>query len=173
MENLLNKIRTVPDFPKDGIMFKDITPLLLDPKSIRNLIRYFEIRYKGRKIDKIAAVESRGFIIGAMLAQSLGKGFIPIRKPNKLPFETERIEYALEYGTDGLEIHKDSIKPGERILLVDDVLATGGTAKAAAQLIERLGGDLIEIAFMLSINNLNGKNQIKEYDSFTLLEFEE
>ena len=173
MENLINKIRTVPDFPKDGIMFKDITPLLLDPKSIRNLIRYFEIRYKGRKIDKIAAVESRGFIIGAMLAQSLGKGFIPIRKPNKLPFETERIEYTLEYGTDGLEIHKDSIKPGERILLVDDVLATGGTAKAAAQLIERLGGDLIEIAFMLSINNLNGKNQIKEYDSFTLLEFEE
>ena len=173
MENLINKIRTVPDFPKEGISFKDITPLLLDPKSIKNLIRYFEIRYKGRKIDKIAAVESRGFIIGAMLAQSLGKGFIPIRKPNKLPFETERIEYALEYGTDGLEIHKDSIKPGERILLVDDVLATGGTAKAAAQLVERLGGDLIEIAFMLSINKLEGKKQIKEYDSFTLLEFEE
>ncbi|MBT3323879.1 adenine phosphoribosyltransferase [archaeon] len=173
MENLINKIRTVPDFPKEGINFKDITPLLLDPKSIRNLIRYFEIRYKGRKIDKIAAVESRGFIIGAMLAQTLGKGFIPIRKPNKLPFETERIEYSLEYGTDGLEIHKDSIKPGERILLVDDVLATGGTAKAAAQLVERLGGDLIEIAFMLSINKLNGKDQIKEYDSFTLLEFEE
>ena len=160
MENLINKIRTVPDFPKEGINFKDITPLLLDPKSIRNLIRYFEIRYKGRKIDKIAAVESRGFIIGAMLAQTLGKGFIPIRKPNKLPFETERIEYSLEYGTDGLEIHKDSIKPGERILLVDDVLATGGTAKAAAQLVERLGGDLIEIAFMLSINKLNGKRAL-------------
>tara|TARA_Y100000310_G_C20511554_1_gene729135 strand:+ start:342 stop:863 length:522 start_codon:yes stop_codon:yes gene_type:complete len=172
MDQIKNKIRIIPNFPKEGISFKDITPLLLDPIITKEIIKYFKIRYKGRRIDKIAGIESRGFIFGSMLAQTLGLGFIPIRKQNKLPPEVERVEYSSEYGTDVLEIRKDSIIPGEKILLVDDVLATGGTASAATQLIERLGGEVLECAFLMSLDFLNGKEKLSKHDIFSLIEFE-
>ena len=173
MDLIKNNIRNIPDFPKMGVSFKDITPLLLDPIATKEVIKYFKIRYKGRKINKIACIESRGFIFGAMLAQALDMGFIPIRKPNKLPPEVERVEYTLEYGTDVLEIRKDSIIPGEKILLVDDVLATGGTARAATQLIERLGGEVLECAFLISLDFLNGKEKLSKHNIFSLIEYKE
>lgn len=173
MDLIKSKIRIVPDFPKPGISFKDITPLLLDPTITKEIIKYFKIRYKGRKIDKIAGIESRGFIFGSMLARELNIGFIPIRKPNKLPPEVEKIEYSLEYGVDALEINKSSIIPGEKILLVDDMLATGGTASAASQLIERLGGEVLECAFLMSLDFLNGKDKLTKYDIFSLIEYKE
>jgi adenine phosphoribosyltransferase len=171
MEELRKRVRTVPDFPKEGILYYDVTPLLKDPKALQRIMDYFSIRFKGRKIDKVVGIESRGFIFGATMAYMLGVGFVPIRKPNKLPAETERIDYALEYGTDSLEIHKDSISPGEKILLVDDILATGGTARAAIQLVENLGGEIIECAFLIGVNKLNGKERLKEYNMFTMLEY--
>lgn len=135
VDEIKEKIRLVPDFPKQGVLFRDITTLLKDPNGLRDVMKYFKIRYKGRKIDKVVGIESRGFILGATLAYMLGVGFVPVRKANKLPAHTRRIDYALEYGTDSLEIHTDSILPGERVLLIDDLLATGGTAKATTQLI--------------------------------------
>jgi len=173
MEEIKSKIRTVPDFPKPGILFRDITPLLKDPQGLRDVMKYFSIRYKGRKIDKIVGIESRGFILGAALAYMLGVGFVPVRKANKLPAHTRRIDYALEYGTDTLEIHTDAIIPGERVLLLDDLLATGGTAKAAAQLIESLGGVVVECAFLMELTDLNGKEKLSEYNLFSLIEFKE
>ena len=170
MEQLRNKIRTIPNFPKEGIMYKDITPLLADPKAVERMLTYFNIRYKGRKINKVVGIESRGFIIGTLLAHNLGLGFVPIRKAGKLPAETERIDYTLEYGMDSLEIHKDSIQPGEKVLLVDDALATGGTAKAAVQLIESLGGQVVECSFLLSLEDLQGREKLNGYDVFSLLE---
>jgi len=163
----MNNIRTVPNFPKTGIMFKDITPLLADPQGMQDVIKYFTIRYKGRPIDKIVGIESRGFIFGAILAYQLNKPFVIIRKPNKLPAEKESIEYSLEYGTDILEIHKDSILPGENVVIVDDLLATGGTANAAAQLIEKLGGKVLELAFVINLKELK-KNL--DYPTFSLLD---
>lgn len=163
----MNNIRTVPNFPKTGIMFKDITPLLADPQGMQDVIKYFTIRYKGRPIDKIVGIESRGFIFGAILAYQLNKPFVIIRKPNKLPAEKKSIEYSLEYGTDILEIHKDSILPGENVVIVDDLLATGGTANAAAQLIEKLGGKVLELAFVINLKELK-KNL--DYPTFSLLD---
>jgi len=131
----------------------------------------FKIRYKGRKIDKVVGIESRGFILGATLAYMLGVGFVPVRKANKLPAHTRRIDYALEYGTDSLEIHTDSILPGERVLLIDDLLATGGTAKATTQLIESLGGIVTECAFLIEISNLKGREKLPDYNIFSLVEY--
>ena len=173
VEEIRSKIRTVPDFPKQGILFRDITTLLKDPLGLRDVMKYFKIRYKGRKIDKVVAVESRGFILGATLAYMLGVGFVPIRKANKLPAHTRRIDYTLEYGTDSLEIHTDSILPGERILLIDDVLATGGTAKAAAQLVESLGGVVAECAFLIELTNLKGREKLEDYNIFSLIDYNE
>ena len=170
MENLHKKIRTVPNFPKEGIMFKDITPLLSDHRSMQEVLTYFNIRYKGRKIDKVVGIESRGFIIGSLVAHKLGLGFVPVRKAGKLPHETEKIDYSLEYGMDSLEIHKDSIKPGEKVLLVDDLLATGGSAKAAVQLIESLGGQVLECSFLIALKDLEGKQKLSGYDIFSLLD---
>jgi adenine phosphoribosyltransferase len=170
MRELQNKIKSYPDFPKEGIIFQDICPILADPIYIDHVMSYFSVRYKGRKIDKIAAIESRGFILGAMLSQKLGIGFVPIRKANKLPGEKERLDYNLEYGTDTLEVQREAILPGERVLIIDDVIATGGTAKAAVQLIESVGGSVVECGFLLEIKNLNGIKKLEGYDTFTLIE---
>ena len=135
------------------------------------MMEYFKIRYKGRKIDKVVGIESRGFILGAAIAYMLGVGFVPVRKPGKLPGEKERVSYALEYGTDALEIHRDAILPGEKVLVVDDLLATGGTAGAACLLVENLGGEVVECAFLIALAQLQGKEKLKEYNIFTLLEY--
>jgi len=171
-----SKIRTIPDYPKKGIMFRDITTLIKDPVGFRLVVdslaqRYIHTQYQ---FDTIVGIESRGFIIGAALAYALGKGFIPIRKKGKLPAEVEFQEYALEYGTDRIEIHKDALRKGERVLLVDDLLATGGTAMAAAALIEKLGGVVVEMAFVVDLPEVGGRQKLhgKGYKVFTLTEFE-
>ena len=169
-------IRTIPDYPKKGIMFRDITTLIKDPVGFRLVIDSLTQRYihAAFKFDTIVGIESRGFIIGAALAYTLGKGFIPIRKKGKLPAEIEFQEYALEYGTDRIEIHKDALKKGERVLLVDDLLATGGTALAAAALVEKLGGVVMEMAFIVDLPDVGGKKKLLErgYSVFALTEFE-
>ncbi len=171
-ELIKRKIRTIPNFPKPGIMFRDITTLLLDPEGMKKTIEIFYNRYKNRKIDAIAGIESRGFIIAGILADKLGKGLIPIRKPGKLPYETIGQEYQLEYGTDKVEIHKDAIKRGDNILLVDDLIATGGTAQASAQLIEKLGGRIEEIAFIIELPDLKGREKLIEWPVFSIIDFE-
>ena len=170
--NLKEKIRTIPHWPKQGVMFRDITTLLKDPKSFNHTVKKFVDRYKDRKIDVVAGIESRGFILGGAIANGLGVGFVPLRKPGKLPAETERVEYELEYGKDALEIHKDAISIGQNVLLVDDLLATGGTAKAAAELIEKLGGRIEEIAFIIDLPDLKGSEKLKNYNIFKLVDFE-
>jgi adenine phosphoribosyltransferase len=167
-------IRTIPDYPKPGIMFRDITTLIKDPIGLNLVVKEFCKRYVGLKIDKVAGIESRGFIIGAPIAYELGVGFIPIRKKGKLPAETIGCDYALEYGTDRIEIHTDSIIDGERILLVDDLIATGGTAEAAVQLIEKCGGIVVECAFVVDLPELGGKKRLEEMkvSFFSLTEFE-
>ena len=171
-----SKIRTIPDYPKKGIMFRDITTLLKDPVGFRLVIDTLAQRYSKAELtfDTVVGIESRGFIIGSALAYQLGKGFIPIRKKGKLPAEVVCQEYALEYGTDRIEIHKDALKKGERVLLVDDLLATGGTALAAAALVEKLGGIVVEMAFVVDLPDVGGKKKLKEkgYSFFALTEFE-
>lgn len=171
-----SKIRTIPDHPKKGIMFRDITTLIKDPVGFRLVIDTFTQRYiKGDiDFDVIVGIESRGFIIGGALSYTLGKGFIPVRKKGKLPAETVRHEYELEYGTDTIEIHKDSITRGTRVLLVDDLLATGGTALASAALIEKLGGKVVEMAFIVDLPDVGGSKKLAEkgYRVFYLTEFE-
>jgi adenine phosphoribosyltransferase len=170
-----SKIRTVPNYPKRGIMFRDITTLLKDPVGFRLVIDTLVQRYSRREYeyDTIVGIESRGFIIGAAMSYALGKGFIPIRKKGKLPAEVESQEYALEYGTDRIEIHKDALKPGERVLLVDDLLATGGTALAAAALIEKLGAVVAEMVFVVDLPDVGGKKKLQDkgYSLFALTEF--
>ena len=165
-------IRTVKDFPKPGIMFRDITTLLKEPEglkaSFKSLIEFTE----GLKIDKVVGIESRGFMLGAMIAEKLNAGFVPIRKPGKLPAETVREEYSLEYGTDAVEIHKDAIEKGELVLLHDDLLATGGTAKAAINLIEKLGGKIVQISFIIELSFLNGREKLKGYDVRSLVKYD-
>ncbi len=171
-----SKIRTIPDYPKKGIMFRDITTLIKDPVGFRLVVDSLTQRYAHSHFtfDTIVGIESRGFIIGAALAYALGKGFIPIRKKGKLPAEVEYQEYALEYGTDRIEIHKDALRKGERVILVDDLLATGGTALAAAALVEKLGGVIVEMAFVVDLPEVGGRKKIqsKGYKIFTLTEFE-
>lgn len=171
---LTSRIRTIPDYPKKGIMFRDITTLLKDPVGLRITIDQLAARYHDMKIDKVAGIESRGFIIGAPLAYLLGVGFVPIRKKGKLPAETVGQDYELEYGVDRIEIHTDAITPGERILLVDDLLATGGTAEAAASLIKEVGGKIVECAFVIDLPDLGGSKRLKEkgLKIFTQCEFE-
>ncbi len=171
-----SKIRTIPNYPKKGIMFRDITTLIKDPVGFRLVIdnltqRYINVDFN---FDTIVGIESRGFIIGSALAYTLGKGFIPIRKKGKLPAEVVVQEYDLEYGTDRIEIHKDALKKGERVIVVDDLLATGGTALAAAALVEKLGGIVVEMAFVVDLPDVGGKKKIldKGYNVFALTEFE-
>jgi adenine phosphoribosyltransferase len=165
-------IRSVPDFPKSGIVFRDITTLLKDPRSFRTINEILVERYKGSTIDKVVGIESRGFIVGASLALQLGAGFVPIRKKGKLPAETIREEYALEYGADTIEIHKDAIVKGERILLHDDLLATGGTIAAATKLVERLGGAIVEIAFLIELEFLKGRRNLSGHEIFSIIKVE-
>jgi len=168
---LTDFIRDIPDFPKKGIIFKDITPLLKDAEAFSEMIEQFAGKYKGKKIDKIAAIESRGFIVGAALALKLGCGFIPVRKKDKLPYRTIRQEYQLEYGTDILEIHKDAVEKGENVLIVDDVLATGGTARAVCELIGKLNGNIVGLCFLIELKFLKGKNKLKKYKVTSLIEY--
>lgn len=165
-------IRNVPDFPKKGIVFRDITTLLKDANAFSNTIDAFHAKYQGERIDKVVGIESRGFIFGAPLAYKLGAGFVPVRKPNKLPAETLKEEYALEYGTDAVEVHIDAITQGERVLLVDDLLATGGTVLATAKLIERLGGNIVSLAFLIELSFLNARSRLSSYDIFSLIQYQ-
>jgi adenine phosphoribosyltransferase len=158
--NLKSLIREVPDFPKPGINFYDITTLLQNPAGLRAVIDDLGDVYKGKGIEIVAGIEARGFIFAPAVAYALNAGFVPIRKPKKLPAPTERVEYELEYGTDILEIHKDAIAPGQKVLIVDDVLATGGTAKAVTQLVEKLGGILVGLSFVIELDFLKGRDKL-------------
>jgi len=170
--NLKDKIRTVPHWPIEGVMFRDITTLLQDGEAFRQACDELYDRYKNEKIDVVVALEARGFIFGSVLAYKLGVGFVPIRKKGKLPSKTTSHTYQKEYGPDTMEIHTDSIKKGDRVLVVDDLLATGGTCSAANELIEKLGGHIIECAFVIDLPELKGKEKLKGYKIFTLMEFE-
>jgi len=171
-ESIKSKIRTVPHWPKEGIMFRDITTLLKDPDGFKETIDILYNRYKDKKIDKVLGIESRGFIFGAPLAYLLHCGFVPIRKPGKLPAECEFEEYTLEYGTDKIEIHVDSIEKGERILIVDDLIATAGTADAARKLVKKLGGTIVECAFIVELSDLKGRDKLKGEKIYSIVEFE-
>ena len=166
-------IRTIPDYPKPGVMFRDITTLLKDPAGFRLTIGELAGRYRGRRIDKVAAIESRGFIVGAPLAQQLGAGFVPLRKRGKLPAETVGHDYALEYGVDRIEMHVDAIYAGEQILVVDDLIATGGTAEAAVRLIESAGARVVECCFVIALPDLGGRKRLEGlgHPVFALVEF--
>jgi adenine phosphoribosyltransferase len=159
-EFLKSRIRNVPDFPKAGILFYDITTLLRDPEGFKTAIENLSAPFAGAGIDIVVGIESRGFILGGAVADRLGAGFCPIRKPGKLPAKTLRESFSLEYGTDSIEIHTDAIQPGQRVLVVDDVLATGGTARAAASLVKRLGGTLHGLAFLIELDFLNGREKL-------------
>ncbi len=171
--DLRSKIRHIKDFPKQGIVFRDITTLLKDPDAMKYAISQFKEYYKNKKIDLIVGPESRGFIFGSLLAHELHLPFAPLRKPGKLPAETEKEEYELEYGTDAIEIHKDAVNQGDNILIVDDLIATGGTCEAAAKLIERLGGNVLGFAFLIELSFLNPREKLKNYDIFTLIDYKE
>lgn len=164
-------IRDVADFPKPGILFKDITPLLQDAKAMDRATEELVLLVKGLNIDKVVGMESRGFIFGPLLAHKIGAGFVPVRKPGKLPYHKISETFALEYGTDTLEMHVDAIQKGERVLIHDDVLATGGTASAVAKLVERAGGEIVQFNFLLELAFLNGRNRITEWPVKSLISY--
>jgi adenine phosphoribosyltransferase len=172
--DIKEKIRTIPDFPKKGIMFRDITPLLADPAAFRSAIQQFLAHYKNKGITLVASAESRGFIFGAAVAYELGVGFVPLRKPGKLPFRKIRQEFETEYSVDAFEIHEDAIKKGDRVLLVDDLIATAGTLVAAVNLIRKLGGEAAGCAVVIELPELKGREKIKNLgvELFSLIEFE-
>ena len=169
-----SRIRTIPHYPHQGIMFRDITTLLKDPVGLRATIQEIVSRYKDMKIDKVAGIESRGFIIGTPVAYELGLGFVPVRKKGKLPAETVGRDYQLEYGSDRIEIHTDAIRKGDRVLLVDDLIATGGTAEAAAGLIQDMGGAVVECCFVIDLPDVGGRKRLEKlgHKVFALCEFE-
>jgi adenine phosphoribosyltransferase len=171
MTDLAKLIRDVPDWPIKGVLFKDITTLLKDPAGFQEAVDRIADPFVGKKIDLVAAIESRGFIFAAPIAYKLGAGFIPIRKPKKLPAPTISASYTLEYGDNVLEIHKDAVLPGQRVLLVDDLLATGGSARAACSLIEQLGGKVVAIAFLIDLTFLHGREKLQGYDIFSVMQF--
>ena len=168
-EFIKSKIRDIADFPREGIVFKDITTVLRDPMAFKHCIDLLAKHFEKQKIDYIAGIESRGFIFGSALAYKLGIGFIPIRKPGKLPSKTERVSYDLEYGKDSLEIHVDAIEPGKKVLIVDDLLATGGTAEAAIKLVKKIGGIITGIAFVVELEFLSGRKKLPEDCKITTL----
>ena len=164
-------IRAVPDFPKPGILFRDITPLLQDVDAFKNVIGLFVDRYRNSRIDAVVAVESRGFVFGAPLAYEMGVPIVPARKEGKLPSATHRAEYTLEYGKAAMEIHVDAVAPGQRVLLLDDLLATGGTLEASAKLVEMAGGEVEDIGVVIELLDLNGRRRLEDYDVFSLLQY--
>jgi adenine phosphoribosyltransferase len=172
-EPLKQLIRTVPDFPKPGILFYDITTLLKDKTGFAQLIDAFAAHYIGKDIDVVLGIEARGFIFGPALAYRLNAGFVPVRKPKKLPAPTAKVSYDLEYGTDSLEIHLDAIQPGQRVLIVDDLLATGGTMQATVQLVERLGGEIVGIGFAIELDFLKGRTKFPSFEVFSLLHYDD
>lgn len=167
--DLAQYIRNIPDWPKPGVIFRDITTLLKVPEAFREAVDRLAEPFMDKGIDLVVSIEARGFIFGGALAYKLGAGFIPARKPGKLPAETVRQEYALEYGTDAVEIHKDAIKPGQKVLLFDDVLATGGTMEATAKLVEKLGGEVVGIAFLIDLTYLKGREKLTKYPIHALI----
>jgi adenine phosphoribosyltransferase len=169
--DLARWVRDVPDFPKPGILFKDITPLLASPEAFGAVIDRLAEHYEGRKIDTIAAAEARGFIFGAPLALRIGAGFVPIRKPGKLPYATVALEYQLEYGTDRLEVHTDALKPRSQVLLLDDVLATGGTMRACCDLVRQTGAEVVGCAFVMELTFLSGRARLAPDEVFSLLSY--
>jgi adenine phosphoribosyltransferase len=169
--NLKNCIRNIPDFPKAGILFRDITTLLKDKDAFKMSLNLLADKYKAKKIDFVVAVEARGFILGGALADKLDVGFIPVRKKGKLPYKTKTVTYDLEYGTDTLEIHEDAISAGKRILIVDDLLATGGTVKAVTDLLKQLNAEIVGIAFLIELTDLKGIEKLKDFPVFSLIKF--
>ena len=170
--DLTEFIRSIPDFPKPGILYRDITPLLRAPDAFRESISQLADHYRDRKIDIVAAAEARGFIFACPLALELGVGFVPVRKPGKLPFDTHAFHYELEYGTDTLEMHIDGVEPDQNVLLVDDLLATGGTMQACCQLVEKAGATVAGCAFLIELAGLGGAEKIAQYDSHALIRYE-
>ncbi len=170
--NLKEKIRVIEDFPKAGISFKDITTILQDGEAFKYTIDKLTDYIKDKKIDVVVGPEARGFLLGTPIAYNLGIGFVPIRKPGKLPADTIRYKYELEYGSDALEIHKDAIKPGQRVLIVDDLLATGGTIGSVAKLVEQLGGCVVALNFIVELTGLNGREKLKEYEVNSIVQYE-
>ena len=170
--NLADKIRDVPDFPKPGIVFKDIMPLLADAEALHECVEQLAAWAEPRKPDLVLGAEARGYITGGALACRLGCGFVAARKPGKLPWRTVAAKYALEYGYDSLEVHADAILKGQRVLVHDDVLATGGTAKASVELVEQLGGEVVGLPFIIELSFLNGRDQLGDYDVFSLIEYD-
>lgn len=173
MSDLKKLIREIPDFPKPGILFYDITTLLKDAAGLKMLADTLAAQYKGNRPDVVAGIEARGFVFGPLLAERLGTGFIPVRKPKKLPAATESETYQLEYGEDTLEIHKDAVQPGQRVLIVDDLLATGGTAAATCRLVEKLGGVVAGVAFVIELTFLNGREKLGGYNVYSVLKYDE
>jgi adenine phosphoribosyltransferase len=169
--DIATKIRAIPDFPKEGILFRDITPVLQDAEALRYAVDRLADYAQSRDAELIVGAESRGFILGAAMAYKLGIGFVPARKPGKLPWRTISAEYALEYGTDRLEMHEDAVKPGMRVLVHDDLLATGGTARAKCDLVERLGGVVVGLAFIVELIDLRGRDKLRGYDVLSLVQY--
>ncbi|ARC84588.1 adenine phosphoribosyltransferase [Clostridium argentinense CDC 2741] len=169
--DLKDRIRVIDGFPKEGISFKDITTLLQDGEALKLTIDKIVEHLKDKNIDLIVGPEARGFLFGVPVAYAMGIGFVPIRKPGKLPYDTMKVEYDLEYGTDSLEIHKDSIKPGQRVAIVDDLLATGGTVSAVAKLVEEVGGEVVSLDFVIELTDLNGREKIDNYDIMSVVQY--
>jgi adenine phosphoribosyltransferase len=169
--DLAKCIRDIPDFPKPGILFRDITTLLRDKEAFKAALDALAAGYRDKKIDAVVAVEARGFIFGGALAREIGAGFVPVRKKGKLPWKTNSVTYNLEYGTDTLEMHHDAIKPGDKVLIVDDLLATGGTVKAVTDLVKQLGGEICGIAFLIELTDLKGREKLKGYPVFSLIKY--
>jgi adenine phosphoribosyltransferase len=171
MEHLKALVRDVPDFPIEGVLFKDITTLLKEPQALSEILRALVEQHQDHSIDLVAGIESRGFMFGVPLAVELGAGFVPVRKPGKLPAETIYKEYELEYGSNRLEMHRDAIQPGQRVLLIDDLLATGGTARASTHLIETLGGEVVAASFVIELTFLKGRQALEGYEVYSLLRY--
>jgi len=171
MQRIKAKIRDIADFPDEGISFKDITPLLKDPEILNFAVKALIEPFRNSDVSVVVGMEARGFIFGSLAATSLGVGFVPLRKPGKLPHEVETIDYDLEYGASRLEIHADAIEPNDRVLIIDDVLATGGTAKASCELIEKLGGKVVACAFVIELNELSGRQQLDDYSVHSLVKY--
>ena len=171
-KRLEDAIRSIPDFPKAGILFRDITTLLQDKDAFKEAVDLISKKFEGKGIDKVVAVEARGFIFGGAVAHRIGAGFVPVRKKGKLPWKTSSVSYELEYGTDTLEMHEDAVEKGEKVLIIDDLLATGGTVRAVADLVEKKQAKIVGIAFVIELIDLHGKDKLKEYPIYSLVKFE-